>query len=99
MNPPPDVPGLLRALPRGVSTGRADGRRYRVALTEYAKGRSLKLVAEELGGSEYISMNYYDLAEGPRLFPCEMPVEKVIAFLRAYRPDPEGSDGSAGASQ
>ena len=70
-----------------------------MALTEYANGRSLKLVAEELGGTDYISMNYYNLAEGPRLFPCEMPAEKVIAFLRAYHPDPEGSNGSSQTSQ
>lgn len=48
----------------------------------------MKLVAEERGGADYISMNYYDLAKGPRLFPCEMSAEKVVAFLRNYRPDP-----------
>lgn len=88
MTPPPDVPALLRALPAGASTGSAQGRRYDVVVSHHAGGRAVKLVAEERGGADYISMNYYDLAKGPRLFPCEMPAEKVVAFLRDYRPDP-----------
>ena len=88
MTPPPDVRGLLMALPHGASAGTANGRRYTAVKTSFVAGRAVKLVAEERGGSDYISMNYYDLAKGPRLFPCEMPAEKVVAFLRDYRPDP-----------
>tara|TARA_R100001369_G_scaffold2421_3_gene8042 strand:+ start:2301 stop:2441 length:141 start_codon:yes stop_codon:yes gene_type:complete len=40
------------------------------------------LVAEELGGSDYISLNLYALASGTRLYPCEMPAAKVTAFIR-----------------
>ena len=47
----------------------------------------MKLVAEELGGGDYISLNFYDLTNGPALYPCEMPAGKVIAFLRDYVPD------------
>ena len=43
--------------------------------------------AEELGGTDYISLNLYDLTAGPGLYPCEMPAEKVIAFLRDFVPD------------
>jgi hypothetical protein len=46
-----------------------------------ANGKSIKLVAEELGGSDYISLNWYDLASGARLKPCEMPEAKVRAFV------------------
>jgi len=46
-------------------------------------------VAQELGGPDYVSLNLYTLKDGPRLYPCEMPAEKVISFLRGYRPDPK----------
>lgn len=55
--------------------------------TIFNAGRSTKLVAEELGGRDYISLNFYDLRSGARLKPCEMPAEKVIAFVLAYQPD------------
>lgn len=47
----------------------------------HAGGRSIKLVAHELGGPDYISLNLYDLGRGPRIFPCEMPLTKVLRFL------------------
>ena len=89
MTPPKDVRELLAALPHGTYKGTAEGRRYIASLTPFNAGRSLKLVAEELGGDDYISLNFYDLLSGPRLYSCEMPAAKVIAFLRSYRPDPE----------
>ena len=63
------------------------GRRYLVIHNLFAAGKSQKLVARELGGPNYISLNFYGLTTGPRLCPCEMPAEKVISFLRGYRPD------------
>ncbi len=88
MTPPADLPALLAAVPAGTSTGRACDKRYIVTRSQFNAGRSAKLVAVELGGGDYISMNFYDLASGPRLYPCEMPAQKVIAFLRAYVADP-----------
>lgn len=77
----------LRALPEGTFTGRAQGRRYIVTRQVLNGGRTVKLVAEELGGSDYISLNWFDLASGPRLKPCEMPEAKVRAFVAGLRPD------------
>ncbi len=51
--------------------------------------RSGKLVAEALDGSDFISLNFYDLANGPQLAPCEMPHAKVIAFVTRYQPELE----------
>ncbi len=82
----------LRAIPQGTGYGRAGDRRYVVTRTPFNNGRSNKLVAEELGGSDYISLNFYDLSAGPRMFPCEMPAAKVIAFLRGYVPDGTASN-------
>ena len=39
------------------------------------------LVARELGGNDYISLNIYQLSSGAKLKPCEMPEKKVIDFV------------------
>ena len=70
------------ALPEGGYGGTYEGKRYRVTKTVMATGRSQKLEAEELGGKDYISFNLYRLADGTALLkPCEMPEEKVVAFV------------------
>lgn len=73
----------LNALPVGTFFGMAHGRRYVVTKSTFAGGKSIKLVAEELGGSDYISLNWYTLDAGARLRPCEMPAAKVRAFVDA----------------
>ena len=75
------------ALPTGTRTGTSQRRRYRFTKSADPTGKTAKLVAEELGGTDYISLNLYRLASGARLKPCEMPAEKVIAFVLALRPD------------
>ena len=85
----PAFAAALKALPSGTFTGDAQSRRYIVTKTVFNAGKSLKLVAEELGGQDYISLNYYRLETGARLFPCEMTTKKVIAFVLALRPDHE----------
>lgn len=70
------------ALPVGAYGGTYDGRRYRITKTLMATGRSQKLEAEELGGPDYISFNLYRLSGGEALLkPCEMPEDKVTAFV------------------
>jgi hypothetical protein len=77
----------LRALPTATFTGAYDGRSYVVSKSAFNKGASIKLVAEERGGNDYISLNFYDLKSGPRLKPCEMPSFKVIDFVLKLVPD------------
>jgi hypothetical protein len=78
----PDFLAAFDALPLGGYGGTYDGRRYRVVKTQFSAARSQKLEAEELGGADYISMNLYRLATGEALLkPCEMPEEKVRAFV------------------
>ena len=69
-------------LPDGTHTGRYQTRRYVWSKSTFNSGKSWKLVAEELGGPDYISLNLYALASGARLYPCEMPAANVIAFVR-----------------
>lgn len=73
---------VFDSLPSGGYGGTFNGRRYRLTKTQMSNGRSQKLEAEELGGSDYISFNLYRLATGEALLkPCEMPEEKVVAFV------------------
>ncbi len=75
----------LEDWPEGTARGISGGRRYLVAKTRYARGRAVKLVAWQQGGGDYISLNLYHLESGPVLRPCEMPLNKVIAFLADLR--------------
>ena len=70
-------------LPNGGYGGSYNGRRYRITKAQMSNGRSQKLEAEELGGTDYISFNLYRLATGQSLLkPCEMPEDKVVAFVK-----------------
>lgn len=82
-----DFADALAALPIGTFRGTAAGRRYVVTKSMFSQGRSIKLVAEELGGADYISLNWYDLAAGGRLKPCEMPAAKVTEFVQGLKPE------------
>ena len=78
----------LHTLPQGWFTARYDGRRYGVSNVAHAGGRSMKLYAEELGGPDRISLNIYAPSSGePALRPCEMPVDKVTAFVLGAEPE------------
>jgi len=69
------------ALPQGTFTGTAQGKTYIATRSQSVEGRAEKLVAEALDGSDYISLNLYRLRAGALLKPCEMPQEKVVAFV------------------
>jgi hypothetical protein len=75
----------LDLIPEGHNLGMFKGRRYRVEKTSHAGGRSLKLFARELGGTDFVSLNLYHLASGDALRPCEMPEAKVRAFVIGFR--------------
>ena len=72
----------LTAWPRGYFVARYNDRRYGVSNSVHGNGRSMKLYAEELGGPDRISLNIYAPEHGETaLRPCEMPVDKVTAFV------------------
>ncbi len=75
------------SLPLGAFEAVYQGRRYLVTRSEFAGGASQKLVAHQLGGSDYISLNLYRLASGARLKPCEMPKAKVVDFVLNLKQD------------
>jgi len=83
MNATPEFLAAFDALPVGAYGASYQGRRYRVTKTSLVTGRSQKLEAEELGGTDYISFNLYRLADGAALLkPCEMEAAEVIAFVQ-----------------
>ncbi len=72
----------LAAWPAGYFTAHYNGRHYGVTRSIHAGGQSTKLWAEELGGPDRVSLNIYAPPSGePALKPCEMPVDKVTAFV------------------
>lgn len=71
----------------GHFTGWAGGKRYGVVRQAASGGRAQKLVAEELGGTDHVSLNLYFLSGGARLRPCEMPEEKVVRFVLELVPE------------
>ena len=82
MSADPEFLAAFDALPFGSYGASAFGRRYRVTKSQFASARSQKLEAEELGGSDYVSLNVYRLASGDALLkPCEMPESKVRDFV------------------
>lgn len=76
----------LAAIPTGYGEGVYAGTRYGTTVRRAADGRRMTLFAEQLGGTDRISFNGYGLNAGFVLKPCEMPAEKVIAFVLGYLP-------------
>ena len=58
-----------------------DEERYLFRKETHLKGKLIKVYAEELGGRDFISLNYYPQTADGLLKPCEMPDEKVIDFI------------------
>jgi len=75
----------IKELPLGYSEVLYRDKKYGVTRSEHNQGKSIKLYAEELGGNDFISFNYYQTRKDAVLKPCEMPEEKVIHFLNNYK--------------
>lgn len=81
-----DLAHLFERLPPGWSLMTYAGHRWGVTRSVQVGGRTESVYAEQLGGEEIVSANLYRLAAGAVLKPCEMPAERVLAFLRDARP-------------
>jgi len=60
-------------------------KRYLLSKKTHFEGKLIKLYAEELGGNDFISLNYYPQIKDGLLKPCEMPVQKVVGFILALK--------------
>lgn len=72
-------------LPLGYSEVRYMKRKYSVTRTDFNNGNSFKVFAQELGGNDFISLNYYVTKKSESLKPCEMTQQKVVDFLNGYQ--------------
>ena len=72
----------IKRLPLGYSEGIYNTKKYGITKTVFNNGKSVKIYAEELGGTDFISLNYYITLNKELLKPCEMPEQKVIEFLK-----------------
>jgi hypothetical protein len=71
----------LLALPNGANDIRYLGKRYLLRKETLLEGKLIKVYAEELGGNDIVSGNYYPTMKGGMLKPCEMSDKKVIDFV------------------
>jgi hypothetical protein len=79
----------LTAIPSGYGEGVYQGLRYGVTVRKSHDGKRTSLFARALPGGDVVSFNLYRLKSGEAsLRPCEMPAEKVVAFVLGYAPDP-----------
>ncbi|MGI9551402.1 MAG: peptide methionine sulfoxide reductase [Aurantibacter sp.] len=74
----------IRMLPMGYSEVFYQDKKYGVTRTDFNHGNSIKIFAQELGGNDLVSLNYYSTKKEEILKPCEMPEQKVIDFLNNY---------------
>jgi len=75
---------LVQGVPLGYTTVQYAGRTYGLHRRDFNGGKSVKVFAEELGGTDFISFNFYQTSQGDQLKPCEMPAPKVLDFLRDF---------------
>jgi len=68
-------------IPEGYSEGICNNRKYGITKTIFNNGNSFKIYGEELGGNDFISLNYYKTKEKDLIKPCEMPEQNVVRFL------------------
>jgi hypothetical protein len=71
----------LLTLPNGAYDVYYLGKRYLLRKERLLDGKLLKIYAEELGGNDIVSGNYYPTIKKGLLKPCEMSDKKVIDFV------------------
>lgn len=71
----------IKGIPEGYSVVNYRNQKYGLIKKSFNYDRSFKIYAEELGGNDVVSLNYYDTSSKGILKPCEMPEEKVTDFL------------------
>ena len=72
----------INKISNGHSFGILNNKKYSITKEVFNSGKSFKIFAKELQGTNFISLNYYITSKKEYLKPCEMPKEKVICFLK-----------------
>jgi len=76
---------IIKELPEGYSEGWYENAKYGITKQTFNQGKSYKIYAKELKGTNFISLNYYLTSTQELLKPCEMPATKVAEFLRNFK--------------
>ena len=71
----------LLTLPNGANDVMYLEKRYLLRKETLLEGKLFKVYAEELGGNDIVSGNYYPTMQGGMLKPCEMSDAKVSDFI------------------
>ncbi|MFA4938863.1 hypothetical protein [Brevundimonas sp.] len=86
---PAEFDAAFARLANGYGEGDYDGRRFGLTVRRSGDGRRNSLFARELAGTDIVSFNLYRTGSDRTLLkPCEMSVEKVVAFVLGFRADP-----------
>lgn len=96
--PPRSLAELVERVPEGWTLVSYDDRPYGLSRTTHAGGRSISVLARELGGPDLVSANVYTTSKGHQLRACEMPDQKVLDFLAGWQPQREGAAPPSPAS-
>jgi hypothetical protein len=83
---PASVAELVDRVPDGWTLVSYQDRQYGLSRTTRADGKSISVLARELGGTDLVSANIYTTSRGPQLRACEMPEKKVLDFLTGWQP-------------
>ncbi len=71
----------LNKLSNGYSEGMYFDKKYGLTKTIFNNGKSFKIFGEELGSTDYISLNYDITKDKDLIKSCEMTTKKVVHFL------------------
>lgn len=74
----------IETLDSGHHNVRYKGERWGLSVKRYSNGHAVKVYAESLAGSDFISGNLYLVDDIWSLKPCEMPREKVMSFILGF---------------
>lgn len=75
----------IQNIPEGYSEVMYNHKKYGLVKETFNDQKSFKIYAEELGGKDFISLNFYKMSHKNVLKPCEMPKDKVIHFLNNHQ--------------
>lgn len=89
--PPRSLDDLIERVPEGWTLVSYDDRTYGLSRTTHANGRSISVLARELGGTDLVSANVYATSKGHHLRACEMPDQKVLDFLAGWQAQRESA--------
>ena len=81
---------FLNKVPEGYSEGIYEGKKYGLTKTTFNDGKSIKFYGDELGGNNFVSLNYY-ITRSKELLKMgitnlkKIAKEKAIVGLSKYK--------------